>query len=83
MKQSLAICDEALPGPLEGERGFPSRRREETEEGEGRVRGRVLLVPSIPPSPAPAAYSSASAEPCPFLFLSRGLRSFFTVFPVL
>ena len=39
LMQSLAISGEALPGPLEGEGGFPRRRGDETEEGEDREQG--------------------------------------------
>lgn len=90
LKQSPAICGEALPDPLEGEGGFPRRRGDQTEEGEGKGQGSgsvrwPQLGPGTqqPPGPSAAAYSSASAEPCPFLFRSLGLRSFFAICPAL
>lgn len=63
----------------EGFRGELKRLKKE----EKKVRMGVLLVPSAPSSPPPTAYSSASAEPRPFLLRLRGFRSFFVVCPAL
>lgn len=51
LMQGLAICGEALPGPLEGEGGFP-RRGDETEKGEGRGQGSGVRVRTPAPSGA-------------------------------
>lgn len=90
LKWSPAICSEALPGPLEGEGGFPSRRGKEAEEGEGRGQwsGSGREPPAGPDAQHPprlshSAYSSVSAEPRPFLVRALGVRSFFAICPAL
>lgn len=63
LKRSPAICSEALPGPLEGEGGSPSRRGKKAEEGEGR--GQWSRSGCQPPAgcPAPAPASPTALTP--------------------
>lgn len=58
--QSPAVSGEALPGPLEGEGGFPRRRRDETEEGEDREQGSRSR--HRPPMGDPAAHPACRVQ---------------------
>ena len=68
-----------------GGEGTRLRRERAGGRGQGLCAGPQWgLAPSnTRPGPSAAAYSSASAEPCPFLFRPLSLRSFFAVCPAL